>query len=264
MSYIDFYKCQGGEDILSACPQYPMQELLELGALYLNSKRCTQNQNLQKNDILRIHHTPKRYPLKPQEWPQQIIANHQDFVVIHKPCQIPSHPTLDNWQENALIATQNYLNQKLYPCHRLDQATEGLLILGKNKTFASQFSQKNITKKYLAASKDHIPVGKYVHYMQKSDRAPKILSEHKIQNSQICELIIRKCQASRQKQKYIYEIELLTGRTHQIRAQMAKLGAPIEGDKIYGDAASEDLQLKAYFLAWEEFEFSLEFPAFLP
>ncbi|OQW50876.1 MAG: hypothetical protein A4S09_11155 [Proteobacteria bacterium SG_bin7] len=202
-------------------------DLLELGAVYLNHHRLNSNKNLKPGDYLRVHTQPKRYPTHKINWEQTIIHEDKDLIVIDKPYGIPVHATLDNAIENVLTQMSKFKNQKLYHTHRLDIGTQGILILTKTpesqKEINNQFLNKRIKKYYVAKTDLSLVPQKLIHYMQPSKRAPKILSNKALPNYKRCELIIHED-----------NIELITGRSHQIRAQLSTIGAPIIGDTLYG------------------------------
>lgn len=213
------------------------RHLIEFGAVYVNEARETHNVSLKTGDYIRVHHEPKRFYVPSVDWEKRIMYQDQGIIVVDKPSGIPVHPTLDNGQENILHQLRKYLDQDLFITHRLDIGTSGLLILAKSlasqKNINRLFETKQIQKFYSAIVSSRIDARKLIHYMLPSPRSPKTLSADPIPGWKICELEIIKSKPIFD-DFYGLDIQLLTGRSHQIRAQLAASGAPIVGDTLYG------------------------------
>lgn len=224
-------------------------DLISLGAIYLEKERLSHSIELQPGQILRIHSRPKRYPVQQYFWPERVLAENEFWLLVHKPAGIPCHPTLDNQKENVLIQMSEALGKRLFVTHRLDVPTEGLLLLAKTTAAQTEINQifqsSQIEKIYEADSPFPTPLGFYQHWMQNSPRAPKKIFSSPAQDRKECRLEILSCE--KKETFYRHKIKLLTGRTHQIRAQMAFLGSPICGDSLYGakEANSDSISLKA-------------------
>ena len=142
----------------------PCNELIKLGAIYVKSasdlrpKRILSDVQVSKGDLIRIHPYPRRYKTVGHiNWRQAIVFESQDYVILHKPPGIPSHPTLDNYFENVFVRAKSEVKceGELYLPHRLDTDTSGLLLMGKSKKFAGYFSsllrlRQDVTKRYRA------------------------------------------------------------------------------------------------------------------
>lgn len=240
-------------------------KLLWLGAIYCNKERlkCSQTQqNIEKGAYLRVHMEPKRFPLHLDILRDRIVAETDDFLVINKPSGLPVHPTLDNSRENLVAGFQMILDRPLFVTHRLDVGTSGLLLLAKNQAEQSRinilFQNSQVRKVYRATVHGvKLPLGEITHYMKPSDRAPREvqavsalsleLGQGPNPGWQICKLRILTQEEVFANHSEI-TIELLTGRTHQIRAQLSQMGYPILGDQMYGspsilgDGSEWDLQ----------------------
>ncbi len=219
--------------------------LVEFGAVYLNSTRITETDfEINSNDILRVHLEPKRYIFDKIKLKNSIVFENSEFGIVNKPSGIPMHPTLDNLKENLLWG----LDLKYLITHRLDVPTSGLVVLAKNKYFQSKFNdlvgKRLVKKSYITLTQAKLCPGVVIHQMKVSVKAPKqcvqSLNETLIREAQWeeCKLEITESRQYRTTQLFESEIHLLTGRTHQIRAQLAAMGSSILGDEMYGGKPS--------------------------
>jgi len=220
--------------------EYEATALLNLGAVYVNNQRLMLNNHLAENQLFRVHTKPRRYGIDYQ-WLHLIVYENSDFIVVNKPSGLPSHPSVDNAIENSLTQCSLALGTQLLITHRLDTLTEGLIVYAKKSEFVKQFNwqlQNRLIEKFYCAvveSKNPLP-SKLIHYMEPSPRAPKKLSDSYQENWALCELEIIE-QRALQSGRWL-KINLITGRTHQIRAQLAHTQSPILGDTLYGSQSN--------------------------
>ena len=169
--------------------------------------------------------------------PYQIIFEDSEIIVVNKSSGIPTQPDKNNTPSLLEILSQERPN--IYVIHRLDQRVSGLVIFAKTEHSAKQLSKdfqtRNITKKYRAivANKPAETEAKLTHWLLKD--AKRNLSKafaKEVKDSQKSELIYKVIQSS--ERYHLLEIELLTGRFHQIRSQLSVIGSPILGDLKYG------------------------------
>ena len=217
-------------------------DLLNLGAIYIDNYRQDEDQRIKENKLFRVHTKPRRH-FTGHDWSQLIIFENSDFLILNKPSGIPSHAGVDNKIDNSLYQTERARQVKLHITHRLDTLTEGLIVYGKTQRFVNSFNQqiknRQIKKKYVAlVETSEILPKKLVHYMENSLRAPKKVTEYFQEKSALCELEIEN-QIVQQDSSWI-KINLLTGRTHQIRAQTSAMKAPIVGDTLYGSTLARE------------------------
>lgn len=213
-----------------------VESLLNLGAIYINNQRQSLNSIIEPNQLIRVHTKPRRFDCN-YDWRARIVFENADFIILNKPSRIPSHPSVDNRLDNALTQTSLALKTSLLITHRLDTLTEGLIVYAKTnqfvKAFNIQLQNQLIEKKYcaLVETEKEIP-SRLIHYMEPSPRAPKKISPNSVEGWAFCELeVIRQKKLS---DCTWVKINLLTGRTHQIRSQFSEIGAPIVGDQMYG------------------------------
>lgn len=241
-------------------------ELLNLGSLYLKGQRLRENCEITEGEYIRVHSKPRRFPVNDYNWDERMIFQDENFVVVNKPAALPVHASVDNCLENLHRYLSSHLETELFVTHRLDVPTSGLLVLAKNRNFLPLFNlllaQRAVKKIYRARVHGlKLKEGLYTHYMEPSPRAPKNVSEEPQAHWQECKLQLFDIQTLAEVSEQEVHVELLTGRTHQIRAQLSALGAPICGDKMYGAPQKYDLEridLEAESLKFLDFEFTLK------
>ncbi|MDD2682437.1 MAG: RluA family pseudouridine synthase [Bacilli bacterium] len=180
----------------------------------------------------------------PEDIPLDIVYEDEDIIVINKVSGLVVHPGAGN-KDGTLV------NALLFHCkdlsgingiiragivHRIDKDTSGLLVACKNdlahRNLAKQFEEKKVTRKYHAICYGVIP-----HNLGKIN-APIARSKT---NRQMMGIVERGKNAltnfkviERYKEHTYLELQLETGRTHQIRVHMKYIGFPILGDPVYG------------------------------
>ncbi len=231
--------------------------LIDFGAIYVNSQRQIKDGFVFQNSILRVHLRPRRYNCD-YPWESLIVFENSFCLVLNKPSGIPSHPSVDNTIENALTQVSLARKYPLFVTHRLDTLTSGLIVYAKKKLFSKSFNaqlqDRTIRKKYVALieSSEKLP-SRLAHYMDTANGTPKKLSDQPVENWPLCELEILEQKEASKNVSWV-KINLLTGRTHQIRAQLSHLQAPIIGDSLYG--AKSSYQKNAIALRSCEIEFN--------
>lgn len=221
--------------------------LIHLGAIYVNFTRIIDDIQIQAGDILRCHTEPKRF-LTDVDWSQRILLETDDFILVDKPAGMPCQMSLDNRIENLHFQLSQYTKLPLFITHRLDVGTQGLIVYGKTSSFQSRFNQSleqhQVKKIYEAITTGpRLEATKLIHWMRPHARSPKILARSAVEGWKICELDVVDSfsdgpshfqSLSPACSLNFYRIQLLTGRTHQIRAQLSFEQNPVLGDVLYG------------------------------
>ncbi|MBP6168274.1 MAG: RluA family pseudouridine synthase [Leptotrichiaceae bacterium] len=206
-----------------------------------------------------------------------IIFENEDFFIVNKPPQIPMHKGTGHKFGLSEIYKQIYNNSNVNFANRLDNDTSGLVIGCKNLKFLRYMTEKirnnEIKKKYVAIvhgdiKDSYIKMENYLKVTEKN----VIVSDEELKESKKCISIVRKRNLRQEHLEKLMlleefekmqnerittlEIELMTGRKHQIRAQLAHRKNPIVGDKKYGKKdVAKRLCLACYKVEFDNFTF---------
>ncbi len=223
-----------------------VQKFIKAGAVKLNDEVPKPSTVLRQGDVILFEEIPSsENEISPQDIPLDIRFEDDDMLVVNKPKNMLTHPTsLET--ENTLVNALRFkygenlstINGKMRPgiVHRLDRNTSGLLMIAKNdrahEILAEKIKQKTAKRNYLAVVSGNLdfetttinaPVGRNPHNPAKmgvvEDGKPSVTHVKVLERFA----------------GYTYiELELETGRTHQIRVHMQHIGHPIVNDTLYG------------------------------
>lgn len=242
---------------------------------------------------LRVHVHPKRFPRCYEiDWKSRVIAVADSYIVLDKPAGTSVGGTTDNIEECCATFASRALGfaEPLKTTHQIDNCTEGCVVFARTKEFCSVFHglirEKQVQKHYVALAVAPVPEGILSHFMRPLNIAPRIVSKDCISGWHLCQLEVLECnevpwpKADIEKQFWIedhgwssknvaYEckVNLLTGKTHQVRAQFADIGAPLIGDSMYIPAVVAEManpeinplrQGKGQFKNDDDWEIALE------
>lgn len=185
------------------------------------------------------------------------------ILAIHKPAGVPFHSD-DSNQGIVQLVRDFYESNSLFPIHRLDKMTSGLMVFAKSKEVNSELSKmlamKHVEKYYLAlsAKKPAKKQGMVSGDMLKGRRGSYLLSRDKT-NPAVTRFFaksLKSCidQGVETDTNWLFVLKPETGKTHQLRVALKSLGSPILGDGRYGGQESDRGYLHAFKMRFDLFD----------
>lgn len=178
-----------------------------------------------------------------------VIYENEDLIVVEKPHNEDFHT--NDGASGFFQRVKETLNfSELFPIHRLDKVTSGLLIMAKNRSTArflgAEFEQHRVRKLYLAIAEGK---PKKKQGLVKGDMERSRRSSWRLLRSNNNPAITRFISCSTEEGVRGYLLCPQTGKTHQLRVSMKSIGAPILGDNLYGGCESDRVYLHAFALS---------------
>ena len=195
----------------------------------------------------------------------KIIAEHTDFIVVDKAAGVNFHDEGDIGSGLHSLVKKHLSNQdtkaEIYPVHRLDKMTSGLVIFAKKlacaQLFGKLFSDHNIEKYYLAIA-DKKPTKKQG--LIKGDMGKSRRGMFKLLRTINNPAITQFFSFSIPNKQRLYLLKPHSGKTHQLRVALSSIGSPIVGDPLYYTQSKADRgYLHAYAMKFEYLGESFEF-----
>ena len=225
-------------------PHSLLEKILRQNKVKVNKKKTKSSYRLQKGDLIEVYDISKLKPVdkkvkikylpKKKEigiYDDYVIEDNENFIVINKPTGIPVQSGTKSFKNiiDILKNSKYFENSKPFIVHRLDKETSGVLIIAKNRKYAQLFTSlfriRKIHKTYLA-----IVYGKV-------DKSLKVMKDDLIyyeNNKKFFQKAVSNIKIIKSNEGYSYlELNPITGRKHQLRKQLLKIGNPIIGDDKY-------------------------------
>ncbi|MFQ9298550.1 MAG: RluA family pseudouridine synthase [Clostridia bacterium] len=229
-----------------------VQKLIEQKNIKVNGKETKHSYKLKLNDEIEIFvPEAKEINLKAQDIPLNVIYEDNDIIVINKPKGMVVHPANGNPDGTLVNAVMNKCKDSLSGIggeirpgivHRLDKDTSGAIIVAKNDkahiALSEQLKNHEVKKTYLALVRGIIKENEATINMPiaRSKKDRKKMDVDKNGKEAITHFKV----LGRYKNKYtLLQINLETGRTHQIRVHLSHIGYPIIGDEVYSNGKNE-------------------------
>ncbi len=169
----------------------------------------------------------------------EILYKDESLVAVNKPHGLLVHRSYYAGEADffAVQELRNQLGQRVYPCHRLDRKTGGVLLFALNKEVNSlmqqKFAQNLVKKKYLAIVRGYTDDSGTINYSLTNDKGKmqEAITKYKTLNKAELDIPFGKFKTSRYS---LVELNPQTGRMHQIRKHFAHIFHPVIGDRPYG------------------------------
>lgn len=228
----------------------------------VNGKHVTKDYILQENDIVRVYVVEYKedengFIKIPYNF--EVVYEDENILVINKPVGVLVHEGEDNNDKNTLNnqvlsylcdkGEYNPMDKGFTPsaAHRLDRNTGGIILYGKNivalqNLFDLMKNHEDIEKFYLTLVKGKTEKKGSIDSRLKKDENTKTV---KVSKDGLEAHSLYKTIKSNEKYSLV-EVQILTGRTHQIRVHMSSIGHPVLGDSKYGDSVVNKEVAKQY------------------
>ena len=191
-------------------------------------------------DRLHLYHDPRildREP--PTAW---LVADEGDWSVWCKPPGMFSQGS--RWGDHWSIArfAEQRLQRSAFLVHRLDRAASGLILVAHGRKRAAAlsrlFRERRVEKRYRVVVHGRFPEGNH-RFDEPLDGRAAVSRARRLALDEACG-------------RSLLEVEIETGRKHQIRRHLAAAGFPVVGDRLYGGGEEEDLRLQCVLLAFPD------------
>ena len=253
MQKIEFEVKQQKELVKAIIDEFPflsrfdVKKILENKDVKINNIRVKESVELKKGDKVVVFYQNKEQ----QDWYTEVYVD-DNILIVNKRAGIE----IISETERDLISILKQKFKNVSAVHRIDRNTEGLVIFALNskseKELLNAFKTRiGITKKYALLVEGRVDISKIKRtvYLKKVDSLSKVwISELKTSGYEpiVTEFDIVQYFDS----NTLMEANLITGKTHQIRAHIAYFGFPIIGDNKYGKSSNKTLHLTANYLSF--------------
>jgi tRNA pseudouridine65 synthase len=168
-----------------------------------------------------------------------VLYEDENFIAVNKPARLLVHKTeLSTDRTAALQIVRNQTGQHVYPVHRLDRATSGVLLFGKSpeahKYASEQFAERKVKKSYLTVIRGWPTEEQGIidsPLKKENGEEQEALSAYKVLFKVDYPYPVSKFPSSRYS---LLRVMPQTGRMHQIRRHVRRLSGPVIGDTTYG------------------------------
>lgn len=227
-----------------------------------------------------------------ENYKKMVIFENKDFFIVNKKEKIAMHKGTGHSYGLSEVFKKIYQNENINFSNRLDYDTSGLVIGCKNLKFLRYISEKirnnevkkkyfaivhnnnnnnNINIKELKELKKEIKLNFKIENYLTTEKNGVIVSDSPISKDSKKSITyfkekklahLKNFELLKDKKNIVLDVDLVTGRKHQIRAQLANAGLPIIGDSKYGKK-EEKFYLCCYFVSFDNYEFSIESEVFI-
>ncbi|HEU5369590.1 MAG TPA: RluA family pseudouridine synthase [Ktedonobacterales bacterium] len=248
-----------------------VQTLIKQGSVLLNGHQAKASDKLETGDVMLVQEPAEEAEagtVSEAALPLEILFEDEQILVVNKPAGMVVHPAAGHQRDtlaDILLARDPTIAEAVNPgnqhrpgiVHRLDKDTSGLLIVARTSEammrLAQQFQEHAVTKRYLALVEGHMPlaeggieapIGRDPRHRQRMT----ITAQHG-RHAQTLFWVEQEFNSFS-----LVRVQIITGRTHQIRVHLAAIGHPVAGDHVYG--RPQPLEPPRPFLHAAELQFS--------
>lgn len=233
---------------LEGATRNKVQQALDDGHVLVNGGTVKANYKVRPGDEIVIYDSrrPENLEVIPEEMPLNIIYEDEDVMVINKPDGMVVHPGCGNYSGtlvNGLAFYLKDLNTEELPrvglVHRIDKDTSGLVVIGKSEKavadLSAQFKKHTVHRRYIALVWGDLEEdeGTVIAHVGRHQRFRKLMTAYP-EGDHGKEAITHYKVLERFGYVTLIQLQLETGRTHQIRVHMQSIGHPLFNDHTYG------------------------------
>lgn len=236
------------------------------GKIFVNGEEAKNYYKVKENDIISLEYNEcQNDNIVSKDVSLNILYETEHLLVINKPPFLASQPSRKHYEDNVISYVKNYFNNKgidsnIHLVNRLDYQTSGLMIIAKDGYTHHMLSDSIKSKKYIALldgvidpteGKIDLPIARKETKNDDEINNKKSILREVNKNGKPAITLYKTIEKN--KNYSLVDINLLTGRTHQIRVHFSYLGYPLVGDKLYNKSSNlqnERLYLHSYFVSF--------------